>query len=442
MERLSEYHSLDIQWGNHDVVWMGAAAGQPACIATVIRNSIRYGNLDILEDGYGINMIPLATFAMEAYREDPCSVFEIKGTANYSVTEQELSRKMHKAIAVIQFKLEGQLLRKRKEFHMEDRCLLHRIDPEKGIITLPDGKEYTLLDSCFPTVDWKHPYELSQGEKDVIERLESAFRNCDRLQKHIRLLLDKGGLYKIYNGNLLFHGCIPLNEDGSLKEVQIYGKTCKGKELYDVLEAYVRRAFYAVDPEEQKRGRDILWYIWAAPNSPLFGKDKMTTFERYFIADEETHKEKKGAYYRLLEREDVVDSMLIEFGLDPEDSHIINGHVPVHQGEGESPVKCGGKVIVIDGGFCKAYQKVTGIAGYTLIYNSYGLLLAAHEPFTSKEAAVSREIDIASNQVAVRYTSKRRLVGDTDNGKALRERIEELTRLLDAYRKGIIKEKK
>ena len=204
----------------------------------------------------------------------------------------------------------------------------------------------------------------------------------------------------------------------------------------------MRRAFYAVDPEEQKRGRDILWYIWAAPNSPLFGKDKMTTFERYFIADEETHKEKKGAYYRLLEREDVVDSMLREFGLDPEDSHIINGHVPVHQGEGESPVKCGGKVIVIDGGFCKAYQKVTGIAGYTLIYNSYGLLLAAHEPFTSKEAAVSREIDIASNQVAVRYTSKRRLVGDTDNGKALRERIEELTRLLDAYRKGIIKEKK
>ena len=325
---------------------------------------------------------------------------------------------------------------------MEDRCLLHRIDPDKGTITLPNGKEYPLLDTNFPTIDWKHPYELSPGEKDVMDRLESAFRNCERLQKHIRLLLDKGGLYKIYNGNLLFHGCIPLNEDGSLKEVQIYGRTCKGRELYDVLEAYVRRAFYAVDSEEQRKGRDILWYIWAAPNSPLFGKDKMTTFERYFIADKETHKEKKGAYFRLLEREDVVDSMLREFGLDPSESHIINGHVPVHQGEGESPVKCGGKVIVIDGGFCKAYQKVTGIAGYTLIYNSYGLLLAAHEPFTSKEAAVSQEIDIASNQVAVRYTTQRRLVGDTDNGKALKERIEELTRLLDAYRKGLIKEKK
>ena len=429
MERLSEYHSLDIQWGNHDVVWMGAASGQQACIATVIRNCIRYNNLDILEDGYGINMIPLATFAMDVYKDDPCTAFELKGNSNYSAAEQELSRKMHKAISMIQFK-------------MEDRCLLHRIDPDKGTITLPDGKEYPLLDTSFPTIDWKHPYELSPGEKDVMDRLESAFRNCERLQKHIRLLLDKGGLYKIYNGNLLFHGCIPLNEDGSLKEVQIYGRTCKGRELYDVLEAYVRRAFYAVDSEEQRKGRDILWYIWAAPNSPLFGKDKMTTFERYFIADKETHKEKKGAYFRLLEREDVVDSMLREFGLDPAESHIINGHVPVHQGEGESPVKCGGKVIVIDGGFCKAYQKVTGIAGYTLIYNSYGLLLAAHEPFTSKEAAVSQEIDIASNQVAVRYTTQRRLVGDTDNGKALKERIEELTRLLDAYRKGLIKEKK
>ena len=442
MERLSEYHSLDIQWGNHDVVWMGAASGQQACIATVIRNCIRYNNLDILEDGYGINMIPLATFAMDVYKDDPCTAFELKGNSNYSAAEQELSRKMHKAISMIQFKLEGKLLRRRKEFHMEDRCLLHRIDPDKGTITLPDGKEYPLLDTSFPTIDWKHPYELSPGEKDVMDRLESAFRNCERLQKHIRLLLDKGGLYKIYNGNLLFHGCIPLNEDGSLKEVQIYGRTCKGRELYDVLEAYVRRAFYAVDSEEQRKGRDILWYIWAAPNSPLFGKDKMTTFERYFIADKETHKEEKGAYFRLLEREDVVDSMLREFGLDPAESHIINGHVPVHQGEGESPVKCGGKVIVIDGGFCKAYQKVTGIAGYTLIYNSYGLLLAAHEPFTSKEAAVSQEIDIASNQVAVRYTTQRRLVGDTDNGKALKERIEELTRLLDAYRKGLIKEKK
>lgn len=441
MDRLTEYHSLDIQWGNHDVVWMGAAAGERACIATVIRNSIRYDNLDILEDGYGINMIPLATFAMEAYAKDSCKEFEMKGS-NYSAMEEELGRKMHKAISVIQFKLEGQLLRRHREFQMEDRCLLHRINPEKGTITMPDGKEYELADTCFPTVDWKHPYELTAGEKDVMERLESAFRNCGKLQNHIRLLLDKGGLYKVYNGNLLFHGCIPLNEDGSLKEVQIYGKIYKGKALYDALEGYVRRAFYAVDKEEQSRGRDILWYIWAGPNSPLFGKDKMTTFERYFIADKESHKETKNAYYRLLENEQVVNSLLQEFGLGPEEGHIINGHVPVHQSEGESPVKCNGKLIVIDGGFSKAYRKVTGIAGYTLIYNSYGLILSAHEPFTSTEAAVSQENDIVSNRVAVHYTSQRRHVGDTDDGRALKERISELRQLLDAYRKGIIKEKK
>ena len=442
MDRLSQYHSLDIQWGNHDVVWMGAAAGQQACIATVIRNSIRYDNLDILEDGYGINMLPLATFAMEAYQNDSCKVFEQKGAAYYNVMEEELGRKMHKAIAIIQFKLEGQLLRRHREFQMDDRCLLHRIDPQKGTITMPDGKEYELLDKNFPTVDWKHPYELTEGEKDVMERLTSGFKNCEKLQNHMRLLLDKGGLYKTYNGNLLFHGSIPLNEDGTFKEVQIYGKTYQGKALYDILEAYVRRAFYAVDKEERRKGCDILWYIWAGPNSPLFGKDKMSTFERYFIADKETHKEKKNAYYQLLENEEVVNSMLKEFGLDPAEGHIINGHVPVHQSDGESPVKCNGKVIVIDGGFSKAYRKVTGIAGYTLIYNSYGLILSAHQPFTSAEAAVSEETDIVSNQVSVRYTSTRRLVGDTDNGKALRERIDELIHLLDAYRRGIIKEKK
>ena len=346
MDRLMQYHSLDIQWGNHDVVWMGAAAGQKACIATVVRNSIRY------------------------------------------------------------------------------------------------GKEYPLRDNNFPTVDWKHPYELTAGEKEVMDKLSSAFRNCEKLQNHIRLLLDKGGLYTVYNGNLLFHGSIPLNEDGTFREVQIYGKSYKGKELYDVLETYVRRAFYSVGKEEQKKGRDIMWYIWAAPNSPLFGKSKMSTFERYFIEDPSTHEEKKNAYYRLWENEEVVDNMLREFGLDPEKGHIINGHVPVHQSEGESPVKCDGKVIVIDGGFSKPYQKVTGIAGYTLIYNSYGLNLTAHEPFTSKADAVARETDILSNRVAVSYISRRQLVGDTDTGHALKERIQELIQLLDAYRTGIIKEKK
>lgn len=442
MDRLMDYHSLDIQWGNHDVVWMGAAVGQGACIATVLRNSIRYGNLDILEDGYGINLLPLAAFALETYKDDPCKVFEMKGNSDYNGLEKELGRKMHKAVSIIQFKLEGQLLEKRKEFQMEDRRLLHRINPEKGTITLPDGKEYPLLDTSFPTIDWENPYLLTEGEQGVMERLEAAFRNCEKLQAHMRFLLDRGGLYKIYNHNLLFHGCIPLNEDGSLKEIDVYGKKCKGRALYDELESYVRRAFFAVDGEEQEKGRDILWYIWASPNSPLFGKDKMTTFERYFIADKETHKEKKGAYYHLLENEAVVDGMLREFGLDPAESHVINGHVPVHQSEGESPIKCDGKIIVIDGGLCTAYQKVTGIAGYTLIYNSYGLFLAAHEPFTSAEEAVSKGNDIVSSQMVVHYTSRRQLVGDTDNGKALRERIRELSSLLDAYRRGIIKETK
>ena len=397
MERLMEYHSLDIQWGNHAVVWMGAAAGQGACIATVIRNSIRYGNLDILEDGYGINMMPLATFAMEAYDKDPCRVFELKGGNMYSHVEEELSRKMHKAIAIIQFKLEGQIIQRNKDFQMEERCLLHRINPETGTITMPDGKEYPLRDTNFPPIDWNNPYELTPAEKDVMERLEYGFRNCQMLQDHMKLLLDQGGLYKIYNGNLLFHGCIPLNDDGSLRKVNVFGEFYKGKELYDVLEAYVRRAFYAVDKEEQNRGCDILWWIWTGPNSPLFGKDKMTTFERYYIEDKETHKEKKNAYYRLLENEEVVDGMLLEFDLNPQESHIINGHVPVHQSDGESPVKCDGKVIVIDGGFSKAYHKVTGIAGYTLTYNSYGLVLSAHEPFTSSEEAISKESDIVSN---------------------------------------------
>ena len=445
MDTLCDYHNFDIQWGNHDILWMGAASGNDSCIANVIRMSMRYGNLGTLEDGYGINLLPLATFAMDTYADDPCTIFMPKmnfADAHYNEKTLRLITQMHKAITIIQFKLEGQLIRRHKEFHMEKRCLLHRIDPKKGMITLPDGKEYPLTDTYFPTIDWKKPYELTTEEKDVMERLDSAFRNCEKLQNHVRLLLDKGGLYKTYNGNLLFHGSIPLNEDGSLKEVQIYGKTYKGKELYDVLETYVRRAFFSVNEDEKRKGRDIMWYIWAAPNSPLFGKDKMTTFERYFIKDKETHKETKNAYYHLLENENVVDDLLREFELDPEKGHIINGHVPVHQSEGESPVKCNGKVLVIDGGFSRPYQKVTGIAGYTLVYNSYGLILSAHEPFTSAEEAVAKEQDIVSNRVAVHYNNKRTLVGDTDTGTALKERISELIQLLEAYRKGIIKEKK
>lgn len=444
MQELMSFHDVDIQWGNHDISWMGAAAGNLACICNVLRIAISYNSFDVLEDGYGINLRPLSMFAAKVYQDDPCVQFmpKILDENIYDAVDPGLAAKMHKAIAVIQFKLEGKLVRRHKEFQMEDRALLHRINPEKGTITLPDGKEYPLRDNNFPTIDWKHPYELTAGEKEVMDKLSSAFRNCEKLQNHIRLLLDKGGLYTVYNGNLLFHGSIPLNEDGTFREVQIYGKSYKGKELYDVLETYVRRAFYSVGKEEQKKGRDIMWYIWAAPNSPLFGKSKMSTFERYFIEDPSTHEEKKNAYYRLWENEEVVDNMLREFGLDPEKGHIINGHVPVHQSEGESPVKCDGKVIVIDGGFSKPYQKVTGIAGYTLIYNSYGLNLTAHEPFTSKADAVARETDIVSNRVAVSYMSRRQLVGDTDTGHALKERIQELIQLLDAYRTGIIKEKK
>ena len=441
MDRLCEYHSLDIQWGNHDMVWMGAAAGQKACIATIVRISVRYGNLDILEDGYGINMFPLGRFAMSAYRDDPCECFKLKGDKTTQELDAALDMKMHKAISVIQFKLEGQLIEKYPDFRMDDRRLLHRIDYEKGTITIY-GKEYPLKDAYFPTIDPKDPYKLTAEEADVMDRLQSAFLNCEKLQRHMKLLLSKGNLYKVYNGNLLYHGWIPLNEDGSYREVNVFGRLYKGKALYEALEMYVRKAFFAIDPVEREHGKDICWFIWTGPNSPLFGKDRMTTFERYFIEDKQTHVEKKNPYYRYLEDEKVVNQILAEFGLNGERSHIVNGHVPVHQQDGESPVKCGGKVLLIDGGFSRAYQKVTGIAGYTLIYNSYGLLLSAHEPFQSAEAAVRDENDIVSRQVAVRRTQRRQLVGDTDNGEALKERIQELKQLLKAYRDGLIIEKK
>lgn len=440
MDKLMEYHSLDIQWGNHDIVWMGAAAGQKSCIATIVRICARYGNLDILEDGYGINLLPLATFSMNTYGDDPCDYFKIKGSNQNSIEENRLNVQMHKAISIIQFKLEGQLLERRKCFRMESRRLLHKIDYDKGTIMVK-GKEYPLLDTSFPTIDPEHPYVLTQEEEDVISRLRSAFLKCDKLQRHMMLLLNKGSLYKVYNGNLLYHGCVPLNEDKSLREVEIYGRVYKGKALYDALEAYVRKAFFAVDPQEKEKGADIMWYIWAGCNSPLFGKDQMTTFERYFIEDKETHVEVKNPYYRFLEDEEVVTSILREFGLEGEDIHLINGHVPVHHTSGESPVKCNGKVLVIDGGFSKPYQKETGIAGYTLIYNSYGLLLAAHEPFNSAEAAVEEESDIQSERVAVKLTERRQSVGDTDTGVVLRERVEELKQLLAAFRSGLIIEK-
>lgn len=440
MEKLIKYHSVDIQWGNHDVLWMGAAAGQRGCIANVIRICARYGNLDILEDGYGINLLPLATFAMNTYGDDPCTCFRLKGEPEYSEGEMLLDVKMHKAISIIQFKVEGQIIRKNPGFKLNSRNLLHHINFETGMIEI-DGKEYQMLDMNFPTIDPKKPYTLTREEEDIMERLQKAFIHCEKLQRHMRFLLNKGGLYKVYNNNLLYHGCVPLTENGELKSVRVYGHSYKGKELYEAMESYVRKGFYALDPREKERGRDLMWYIWLGEGSPLFGKDKMATFERYFLAEKETHKEKKNPYYSMLENEEVIDKILAEFGLPAEGTHIINGHVPVKSKNGENPIKCGGKVLVIDGGFSKAYQKETGIAGYTLIYNSYGLILAAHEPFESTEAAIEKESDIHSDSIIVKRVVQRKLVGDTDIGRELKEQIADLEMLLEAYRSGRITER-
>lgn len=440
MDKLMEYHSLDIQWGNHDILWMGAAAGQKCCVANVIRICARYGNLDILEDGYGINLLPLATFAWKKYAKDPCECFRLKGMEPERPQETELNMKMHKAISVIQFKVEGQVSKENPEFGFEKRNFLDKIDYDSGIITI-DGKEYKMLDDYFPTIDPADPYALSPEEEEIMERLVSAFQNCEKLQKHMRFLLNKGSFYKIYNSNLLYHGCVPLDEKGELKQVEIYGERYKGRALYDVMDSYVRKGFFAVNPEEKKKGRDMMWYIWQSENSPLFGKDKMATFERYFLSESKLWKEEKNPYYTFWNNENVINHILEEFGLDLETSHIINGHVPVKTKKGENPVKCNGKVLIIDGGFSRAYQKETGIAGYTLIYNSYGLILVAHESFESTEAAIEKEQDIHSDSVVVKRVLSRKTVGDTDIGAELKARIADLEELLRAYRSGKISEK-
>ena len=441
MDRLCKYHSLDIQWGNHDIIWMGAAAGNLACVATVIRNSIRYGNLDLLEEGYGINMLPLATFAMKAYADDPCEKFVFKGTQSITnFEENEMTRKMHKAIAMIRFKLEGQLIKKYPDYGMEERLVLEKIDYENGTVEL-EGRTFKMLDTNFPTIDPADPYKLTDEEYEVITRLRSSFLHCEKLQTHVQLLLKKGGMYKVYNGNLLFHGCIPMMEDGSFAKVNIYGTEYSGKALFDVLELYVRKAFFSTHEDVREKGADIMWYIWTAPYSPLYGRKKMATFERYFLAEEDMKVEVKNCYYELINKPEIADKILSEFGLSGDRAHIINGHVPVHRMKGESPVKCNGKVIVIDGGFSKAYRSRTGIAGYTLIYNSYGLTLTAHEPFESPETAVRDERDIVSKREAVEFMDKRILVGDTDSGEKIRRKIDDLKMLISAYRSGEIIEK-
>ncbi|HJD32262.1 MAG TPA: fructose-1,6-bisphosphatase [Candidatus Eisenbergiella stercorigallinarum] len=440
LDTLGAYHSVDIQWGNHDVVWMGAASGHAACIANVIRVSARYGNLDTLEEGYGINLIPLATFALETYADTDCSAFSIKYDDNYDRKDLELDMKMHKAIAMIQFKLESQLIKKYPEFEMEDRLLLDKIDFEKGTVNI-GGVEYPMRDMDFPTVDPADPCRLTEEEEQVVERLRHAFVHCEKLQRHVRFLFSKGSLYKVYNSNLLYHGCVPVDEKGNFLKVNVFGKEYSGKGLYDVLDHYARKGYYSKNKEEAQKGRDIIWYIWTGPKSPVFGKDKMATFERYFVEDKATHAEKKNSYYSLTDDEETVNRILREFGLDPAVSHIINGHVPVELKKGDTPIKCGGKLLIIDGGFSKAYQSKTGIAGYTLIANSHGMTLVAHEPFESAQAAIRKESDIISDAIIVETAARRIQVADTDVGAELKESIYYLEELLASYMDGTLVEK-
>ena len=440
LDTLCQYHSVDVQWGNNDIVWMGAASGHLACIANVIRMAARYGNLDTLEEGYGINLIPLATFALDVYKDTDCEAFAIKYNTDYDTKDLSLDMKMHKAIAVLQFKLEGQLIMRRPEFDMQDRLLLEHIDYENKALVL-DGVSYALKDVDFPTINRERPYELTAEEEQVMERLRQAFVKCEKLQKHVRFLFSEGGLYKVYNSNLLYHGCVPMDEEGNFNKVNVYGEEYSGKELYDVLEHYARKGYYSHDLKEKLKGQDIIWYIWAGPNSPVFGKDKMATFERYLVEDKELHKETKNAYYRLLDSEMVVNRILQEFGLDESRSHIVNGHVPVERKKGETPIHCGGKLLVIDGGFSKAYQDKTGIAGYTLVVNSHGMRLVAHEPFESTESAILHESDIFSDSFILETTALRQKISDTEIGAELRETIHQLEELLQAYRDGILIEK-
>jgi len=437
MDRLMTHHNLDIQWGNHDIVWMGASLGQPLCVANCIRVSARYNNLDTIEDNYGINLLPLASFAQKTYRDDPCSCFAIKTMENSYDTDIQLNMKIHKAISIIQFKLQGQFAKKFPSKSSIDRACLERIDFDNGTFS-EDGKTYKMLDMNFPTIDPKDPYKLSPEEEHVLDRMVKAFTKCRRLRKHTEFLLSHGSLYKTFNGNLLFHGCVPLNKDGTFREVDLYGETFSGKALYDKLDYYIRRAFLAGNEKGREEARDVLWWIWCDSDSPLFGKERMATFERYFLADESSHKEKKNPYYSLLDNPIIVEEILHEFGLYG-NSHIINGHVPVRKDQ--DPIHAGGKLLIIDGGFSRAYQSETGIAGYTLTYNSWGMRLVSHEPFTSTMDAINRSVDIHSDDRWIERYPEQITVRDTDNGKEIQMEIKELSLLLDAYRHGEIIEK-
>lgn len=443
MEQLCNYHDFDIQWGNHDIEWMGAAAGNAALIATVLRVSIRYANVETLEEGYSINLLPLATLAIDTYGNDPCTQFLTKDFENNPRLKRSamLMARMHKAISIIQFKLEGQIIKRHPEYHMDDRLLLDKIDPEKGTIRIGD-KDYPLTDTYLPSIDWNDPYKLCPGEQIVMDQLLHSFRHSERLQKHLRCLYQHGSLFLTRNNCLLYHAAIPLNGDGSFKEVEVRGKKYKGRELMENIDQVIREAYFApVGTALRNDSLDYMWYLWCGADSPLYHKDKMTTFERYFIADKETYKEVKGAYYVRANEKETCARILEEFGLDPKKSRIINGHTPVRTLKGETPVRAGGMRLVIDGGFSKPYHETTGIAGYTLIYNSHGIQLVEHESFETKEKAIREGTDIHSRVQLEQFKYHRMLVRDTDRGHELEEQIQNLQKLLMAYRHGVIKEK-
>ena len=444
MDILCDYHNFDIQWGNHDILWMGAAAGNDCCMANVLRLSMRYANLDTLEDGYGINLLPLATFAMDTYGKDPCERFYPK-IEECDTTHNERTRKliaqMHKAICVIQFKLEAQIINRRPEFQMDDRKLLEMVDFEKGVFRY-EGKEYEMYDTNFPTIDPNNPTKLTEGEEEIVKKLRRSFRQSEKLRKHIQCVYTHGSLYLVTNSNLLFHASVPLNEDGTLKEITILGKKYKGRAFFDKVESLVRMAYGDdVMSEEKLFALDYMWYLWCGKDSPLFDKAKMTTFERYFIPDKSLHVEEKGAAYALRDDENICDRLLDEFGVGGTHRHIICGHVPVKTKKGETPIKANGKLLVIDGGFSKAYHSETGIAGYTLVYHSRGLQMVQHELFTSKQEAILYGKDIISSTQLVELSKQRVMVRDTDKGKELQQQIDDLLLLLKAYRKGVIKER-
>ena len=435
MDMLREHHNVDIQWGNHDIVWMGAAAGSPACVATVLNSALQYNNLSTIENTYGISLRDLIGFAQETYKG--CTWFMPRNPddAYYVKNSMDTLSKAHKAIAIIMFKLEGQIIHRHPEYGMENRLLLDRIDYENQTVTIGDNV-YPLNDGHFPTIDPADPYALTPAEESLISSLTHAFKHSKGLRKHIDFLYNNGSLYKVFNSNLLFHGCIPMNADGTFEAVTSHdGQTRSGRAYMDFCDKTARSAFYAGGQDEL----DFMYYLWCGRQSPLFGRAKMTTFERYFVADRKTWEEAKNPYYGLVEQYPHACTILKEFGLDPDNSHIINGHVPVRAAIGEHPVKAGGRYIRIDGGFCRAYHDKTGIAGYTLIYSSKGLRLVSHSPFEGKNAAVRENRDIlATTDVVFEMMARRMLVRDTDAGKVLVDRMEDLRALLDAYREGVV----